>query len=183
MAITVSGTTVTYNDSSTQATAYTGARMQTFGASGTFTVPAGVTAVNVIVYGAGGGGRGGNGFGGAGGGRGAVAYAYVSGLTPGAGITVTVGSGGASGAAGPGTARRLGGPPGGCGRDPDPGGRPAARWRRAAARPGVGWRCPRACPQQTLLTATDSASNVRKLSQTTQGNARQCKQRADNARR
>jgi hypothetical protein len=72
---------------------YTGPHLQNFSASGTFTVPAGVTSLEVAVYGGGGGGKGE----GATGNAGAIAYAHVSGLTPGASISVTVGSGGAGG--------------------------------------------------------------------------------------
>lgn len=84
---------------------------QTFLTSGTFTVPAGITAVRVQIYGGGGGGGGGyfepdsvQAKGGDGGG-----YNYypiwvggpqvlITGLTPGSSIPVTVGAGGAGGA-------------------------------------------------------------------------------------
>lgn len=74
---------------------------QVFTTSGTFTVPAGVTGVVVEVWGAGGGGAGGPGSGGAGGGGaggGGYAIKRVTGLVPGATVSVTVGTGGAAGA-------------------------------------------------------------------------------------
>ena len=80
--------------------------MQYFLSSGTFTVPAGINRVKVSVWGAGGGGGGGgNGSPGASGAVGGFGVAYITGLTPGAAITVTVGAGGAGGAGGgnPGT--------------------------------------------------------------------------------
>lgn len=74
--------------------------VQVFLASGTFTVPAGVSAVDVQLWGAGGGGGGCGGltfnFGSAAGGGG-YARRRISGLTPGAAIAVTVGAGGAGG--------------------------------------------------------------------------------------
>ena len=65
---------------------------QVFTSDGTFTVPAGVTAVSVVVVGGGGGGgpTPGPGYGGGGGG-GALAYKNNISVTPGASITVTVG--------------------------------------------------------------------------------------------
>ena len=78
---------------------------ETFTASGTFTVPAGVTSVVLTGIGAGGGASSGgeainSSSGGGGGGAGAAINDFpVTGLTPGASITVGVGSGGA-GAAG-----------------------------------------------------------------------------------
>lgn len=80
-----------------------GTKGQLFTANGTFTVPTGVTAVKVTVIGGGGGG--GNTVSGwttgqGGGGGGGVAIEYLTGLTPGAAIAVTVGSGGSGGAAG-----------------------------------------------------------------------------------
>lgn len=77
-------------------------RTQVFLASGTFTVPAGVTKVRATVIGAGGAAGGsGNGSGGgvagnagAGGGGGGYSRKDISGLVPGATISVTVGAGG-----------------------------------------------------------------------------------------
>jgi hypothetical protein len=75
----------------------------------TFTVPAGVTKVQVHVWGAGGGGGGGVSLGltgGAGGGAGGYSQGYYT-VTPGGTITVTVGSAGTKG-----TATNPGGPGG-----------------------------------------------------------------------
>ena len=61
MPITVSGTSITFNDATVQTTAggpYTGARGQVFNSSGTFTIPTGVSALKVTVVGGGGGGLG-----------------------------------------------------------------------------------------------------------------------------
>ncbi|HKR04200.1 MAG TPA: proprotein convertase P-domain-containing protein, partial [Bacteroidia bacterium] len=72
---------------------------QTFTSSGTFTVPAGVTTVQVEAWGGGGGGGGVNGSSsqtraGGGGAGGAYVKNISFGVTPGANISVTVGSGG-----------------------------------------------------------------------------------------
>lgn len=79
-------------------------RTQIFTASGTFTVPVGVTSVEVEIWG--GGGAGGStassaGLGNPGGGGGGGGYAYkrISGLISGSTVTVTVGAGGAPAAA------------------------------------------------------------------------------------
>ena len=96
MAVTVSGTSITFNNATVQTSAaLTGPKFQAFTSSGTFTVPNGVTSLAVKVWGAGAGGRGafqtsGGGVGGSGG----FGEAYITGLTPGASITVTVGTGG-----------------------------------------------------------------------------------------
>lgn len=79
-----------------------GPRAEIFTSSGTFTVPAGVTACKVTVVGGGGGGRGrvaNTYFGGHGGGAGGVAIKWITGLTPGNTETVTIGAGGAGGPA------------------------------------------------------------------------------------
>lgn len=81
------------------------ANSQTFTASGTFTVPAGVDKVYVILVSAGAGGGGGGkgtsyGADGGGGGASAFSLATVVGTTPGAGVSVTIGAGGAGGAGG-----------------------------------------------------------------------------------
>ena len=87
-------------------TSLPGAQGQVFTASGTFTVPAGISAVKVTVVGGGGGS--GRALGGSdsygvygansgGGGGGAAAIGYVTGLTAGATVAVTVGGGGSSG--------------------------------------------------------------------------------------
>lgn len=80
--------------------AYVGGRGQIFNTPGTtaWTVPAGVTAVKVVLAGGGGSGGGAttNGSAGSGGGSGACAISYITGLTPGASINITVGAGGAA---------------------------------------------------------------------------------------
>lgn len=69
-----------------------------FTASGSFTVPSGVTSVVVTVVGGGGGaGDSSSTIEGGAGGYGGAVRACISGLTPGASITVTVGGGGAAG--------------------------------------------------------------------------------------
>ena len=74
-------------------------RIVRFTASGTWTVPAGITRARVRVWAAGGGG-GGNGTAGSGGGAGGGGYAedIITGLVPGASIAITVGVGGTAGA-------------------------------------------------------------------------------------
>ncbi|MBI4068348.1 hypothetical protein HY413_02995 [Candidatus Kaiserbacteria bacterium] len=75
-----------------------GISAQIFTASGTFTVPSGVTSVKAILIGGGGGGPT---FGCVGGGGGSgTATKWVTGLTPGAAVPVVVGVGGSSGATG-----------------------------------------------------------------------------------
>lgn len=103
MPITVSGTSITFNDATVQTTAATGSfvgpNAQVFLSSGTFTVPTGITRAIVSVFGGGGGG---SGYGGCSiayaGGSGGAARVLVTGLTPGASISVTVGGGGNGGA-------------------------------------------------------------------------------------
>jgi hypothetical protein len=75
--------------------------MQVFSSPGTFTVPTGKTVLEVTVWGAGGGGGAANANSTAGGGGGAGGFAkgYVT-VTPGASITVTIGSGGAAASSG-----------------------------------------------------------------------------------
>jgi len=75
--------------------------VQTFSSTGTFTVPAGVTAIEVEIW-AGGSGSWASVSGCAGGGGSGGGYARkrISGLTPGATITVTIGAGGAAGVSG-----------------------------------------------------------------------------------
>ena len=106
MAITVSGTQITFNDATVQTTAFvagggfTGARGQVFTSSGTFTIPTGVTAIKATIVGGGGNGASvsstGNVQASGGGGGGGVAYKWLTGLTSGNTISVTVG--GATGA-------------------------------------------------------------------------------------
>jgi hypothetical protein len=77
------------------------ASIQAFTASGTFTVPANVTKIKVIVTGGGGGGSTTPGaYAANGGGAGGTAIKVISGLTPGATIAVTVGGGGGANSAG-----------------------------------------------------------------------------------
>lgn len=75
-----------------------GPRYQIFTASGTFSVPGGISSVRVVVVGGGGGGGGTScGWGsGAGGGCGGGVVASTVAVTPGSTIPVTVGSGGAA---------------------------------------------------------------------------------------
>ncbi|MCC6461676.1 MAG: hypothetical protein IT260_14470, partial [Saprospiraceae bacterium] len=74
------------------------AQAQTFNASGSFTVPEGVTSITVQAWGAGGGG--GNGSGKEGGGGGGAYASSVLSVTPGTVYTITVGDGGGEGVAG-----------------------------------------------------------------------------------
>ena len=74
-------------------------RGQAFTSSGTFTIPAGTTAVKVTVVGGGGGGGGNptddsNNYGAGGGGGGGTAFVFLTNLTPNNTISVTVGGGG-----------------------------------------------------------------------------------------
>jgi hypothetical protein len=89
--LTSNGTTWT---SAAPSSTFIGNQGQVFTSSGTFTVPAGITAVKVTVVGGGGGGAtvssGGNA--GGGGGGGGVSIRYVTGLTPSGTVSVTVGS-------------------------------------------------------------------------------------------
>jgi hypothetical protein len=113
MAITVSGTSITFNDATVQTTAATASgqlqmaialRTSAINSSGTplvynsagsltFTPPTGVTMVRVTVIAGGGGGSGGGGTGGNGG---IAIGAYT--VTPGTGYAITVGAGGAGSA-------------------------------------------------------------------------------------
>ena len=76
-----------------------GATSESFTSSGTFSVPSGVTAVDVLVVagGGGGGGHGGNGYKGGGGGAGGLVFMPEYPVTPSGTITVTVGCGGLPG--------------------------------------------------------------------------------------
>src|SRR6056300_1001233 len=77
--------------------------VETFTSSGTFSVPSGVTAVNVLVVAGGGGGGAHHG---AGGGAGGLIYRPGFPVTPSGTVTVTVGDGGTGGGPYPGTAGR-----------------------------------------------------------------------------
>lgn len=68
--------------------------------TGTWTIPAGVTSMELLVVGGGGGGGGADGAQGGGGGGGGVSYTASHGVTPGARVDLTVGGGGAGGASG-----------------------------------------------------------------------------------
>lgn len=75
-----------------------GMKYQIFTASGTFTVPSGVTNVKVTLIGGGGGGGGSDNVNyGGGGGGGGVYYRQSVNVTPGSNISVTIGSGGSGG--------------------------------------------------------------------------------------
>lgn len=97
----VHGTTYT-------ATATTARSLYTFTSSGTFTVPAGVSKIDIFCVGGGGGGGGSRGGGGdtnrnnagGGGGGGYTAYKINYAVTAGSKLAVTVGAGGAAGPAG-----------------------------------------------------------------------------------
>lgn len=89
MAITVGGSNITMSDSTVQATAFLGGRATAFTANGTFTIPAGITAVKVTVVGGGAGGSQLNGGASAG-----TAFKWLTGLTPGNTLAVTIGSAG-----------------------------------------------------------------------------------------
>ena len=82
---------------------------ESFTSSGTFSVPSGITSVDVLVVagGAGGGSHGGSGYNGGGGGAGGLIFMPGYPVTPGGTVSVTVGCGGAGN---PGT-----GQPGPCG--------------------------------------------------------------------
>lgn len=89
-------------------------QIQTFNSSGTFVVPTGVTRVRATVIGAGGAGGTHASIPSGGGGAGGQAIRIISGLTPGAAISVTVGasgvapSGGATGVGGTGGSSSFG---------------------------------------------------------------------------
>lgn len=97
-----------FPDNTTQTTAasvstYAGANAQFFtSGTSTFTIPAGVTAVKVTVVGGGGGGSNSAANPGVscGGGAGGAAIKYLTGLTPGATLSVSVGGAGGAGASG-----------------------------------------------------------------------------------
>lgn len=102
MTITVGGSNITFPDATTQSTApVLGVLSQVFTASGTFTIPTGVSAIKVTLIGGGGGGGGartacsntsGSGAGGA-----ALSVQYFTGLTPANTLSVTVGAAGSAG--------------------------------------------------------------------------------------
>lgn len=87
---------VTSASTNSFSSSYVGGRGQVFTTSGTFTVPTGVTAVKVTCIGGGGSGGSSSGqlYGGGGGGSSTPGMVWITGLTPGASISVTVGAGG-----------------------------------------------------------------------------------------
>ena len=104
---------ITLPDSTSQGTAFLGRKAQTFTSNGTFTIPAGITALKVTLVGGGGGSGGALGIActaGAtsGGGGGGTCISYLTSLTPGATLSVTIGGAGTAGAAS-GTAGGAGG--------------------------------------------------------------------------
>lgn len=118
MPVSMNNTTLTFNDGTTQTTAFTGGGgiqtgVQRFGSSGTFT--ANTSKVFVVCVGGGGGGgagtAGGNAPGGGVGGAGAVGAGYYT-VTPGANYAVTVGNQGNGGGSGGGACNAPGGNPG-----------------------------------------------------------------------
>jgi hypothetical protein len=103
------GNVLTSNGTTWSSTAptlsFAGSSGQVFTASGTFTVPVGVSAVKVTLVGGGGGGGGVTVFSfnegaSGGGGGGGVCIAYVTGLTAGGTVAVTVGIAGTAGGVG-----------------------------------------------------------------------------------
>ena len=93
MSTSINSSGVTFPDATTQTTAaaasaYVGGRGQAFTSNGTFTIPTGVTAIQVTVQGGGGNGGSNSGTGGGGGGTG---IQYFTGLTAGNTLAVTVG--------------------------------------------------------------------------------------------
>lgn len=88
--LTSNGTTWT---SSANGPGASGTRGQTYTGNNTFTIPSGVTAVKVTVVGGGGGAS----STGPSGGGGGAAISYLTGLTPGATLSVTVGGAGSAG--------------------------------------------------------------------------------------
>jgi hypothetical protein len=90
------------NNNGTAANVSTGGpTFQQFTGTGTFTIPAGVTAVKVTIVGGGAGGGGSTATNnGGGGGSGGIAIKWLTGLTPGNTIAVTIGAAGTAGATG-----------------------------------------------------------------------------------
>jgi len=105
MPITVGGTSITFNDSTVQSTAFTGggANVQSFSSSGTYTKPSGAKFVMVELWGAGGSanhvqicGQPGSTRTGGGGGGGAYSYRMFIAPEVCSTVPVTVGAGGAA---------------------------------------------------------------------------------------
>lgn len=91
----------TFPDSTVQTSAWVGYRGQLFTSSGTFTIPAGVTAAKFTYIGAGGGGAGSytpSPHNGGAGGASLTGVKYLTGLASGLTLTVTIGAAGTAGA-------------------------------------------------------------------------------------
>lgn len=99
MASSLNGTGVTFSDSTSQASARVGPRITAYttSGSGTFTIPAGITALKITVIGGGSGSGAATACCGDGtqGGHGGMAVSWLTGLTPGATLSYTVGAGSA----------------------------------------------------------------------------------------
>ena len=126
MTTTLTTTGITFNDGTTQTSAAAGGGFSAYSAystSGSFTVPSGITKIQVILAGGGGAGGGGNpaatggdtaqGTGGRGGGAGVLLGANIA-VTPGQVIAFTIGAGGAG-------SDTTSGSPGGTSRFPSAG--------------------------------------------------------------
>ena len=104
MGTTLGSTGITFNDATTQTTAFTGGKgTQVITSTQSFTVPTGVTSIWVTLVGGGGGGQSityPTQAQGAGGGAGGAGTKLVTGLTPGQVITCTIGGGGGAGGTG-----------------------------------------------------------------------------------
>jgi hypothetical protein len=87
------GNVLTSNGTTWVSSAIGGAKGQGFTSSGTFTIPAGISAIKVTVVGGGGGGQGNTSGGAPGGGGGGAAISFLTGLTPGNTLAVTIGAG------------------------------------------------------------------------------------------
>ena len=96
MSAAIGNGNITFGDGSVQSSKSLAVSAQVFTSSGTFTIPA--TKVKVTVIGAGGGAVNSGAYSGAG--AGGTAIKWLSGLTVGATLTVTIGTGGSAGASG-----------------------------------------------------------------------------------
>ena len=97
MATTLSNTSVIFNDSTSQETAFLGSRGVIFNSSNTFTIPTGITKIKITSVGGGGGGAGtSSGNIGGGGGAGGASIIWTN-TYPGYVLNITVGQGGSGG--------------------------------------------------------------------------------------
>lgn len=97
MATTLSNTSVIFNDSTSQETAFLGPRGVVFNTSNTFTIPTGITRIKITAVGGGGGSAGtGSGNTGGGGGGGGTSIIWTN-TTPGNVLNIVVGQGGSGG--------------------------------------------------------------------------------------